>query len=867
MTLDMIANHLWQSTLCVGVAWLLTLALRKNHAGVRFWVWFTASMKFLVPFAALVALGSYVPWKPAPVSPSDAVEIFENVSRPFSQADMLFAQPQGAPEFDARTAAATVLPVIWGLGTILVLTVWAIRWRRVARLVRQGITTESGPVAEALRRVEARMSTRPMHPARLTRPIRLRASRYGGQARLALSNASLEPGVIGWFRPVLLWPHGISARLTDAQLESILAHELAHVQRRDNLTAAIHMLVEAVFWFHPGVWWIGARLVDERERACDEAVVHLSGERHAYAEGILRTCEYHHESPLPCVSGVTGSDLKKRIEAIMRRAPVTTLTRSGQLLVAGVATVMVAVPVGLGVVTATHSTQSAPASTQTHRRFDVVSVKPNKSGDTDLRLDVLPGGRFLAMNIPLKQFIRAAYALQLYQIENAPSWTNSERFDITAMMPADLAAKPLLWTPGKYLPMQLMMQSVLTDHFGMVARVEERESQGYALVLGSESVGASKLTPAAVPCTPACGVNTIPGKVTARNVPLQQFAELLSQLTGRLVVNASGLSGNFDFALTWASESQPTTTDAPSLFTALQEQLGLRLESRRMQTPILVIDTIERPSDNNASASPPPRQAIQAGPDTSQPIVPVVAGGKPAFDVASIKINNNPDGPVWFSAPAPGRVLLINQSVRQLIYNSYSVQEHQVIGGSDWLRTVRFDVEATAEGAPSQSQMLPMIRTLLADRFHLVMHTESRQLPIYRLVVARGDRRLGSRLRPSVCEWAWRGPGPNIRGVCGNSGGRGSMISQGINMRNLAAQLGRPDRGGLDRPVVNETGLDGTFDLELTWSPDAPPGTSQPPDAVSIFTALEEQLGLKLLPAMGPVDVMVIDRVSRPTEN
>src|SRR4029077_8104902 len=98
-----------------------------------------------------------------------------------------------------------------------------------------------------------------------------------------------------------------------------LAHELCHVRHRDNLTAAIHMLVEALFWFYPPVWWLGARLIDERERACDEEVLHLGGEPQVYAEGILKVCKSYLETPMACVSGISGSDLKKRIMRIMAK--------------------------------------------------------------------------------------------------------------------------------------------------------------------------------------------------------------------------------------------------------------------------------------------------------------------------------------------------------------------------------------------------------------------------------------------------------------------------------------------------------------------------------------------------------------------
>ena len=112
---------------------------------------------------------------------------------------------------------------------------------------------------------------------------------------------------------MLLLPEGIANRLTPEQLQTILDHELCHVRRRDNLTAAIHMLVESVFWFHPLVWWIGARLVEERERACDEQVLRSGNEPRAYAEGILKVCQFYLASKLACVAGVSGAQLKMRI--------------------------------------------------------------------------------------------------------------------------------------------------------------------------------------------------------------------------------------------------------------------------------------------------------------------------------------------------------------------------------------------------------------------------------------------------------------------------------------------------------------------------------------------------------------------------
>jgi len=111
------------------------------------------------------------------------------------------------------------------------------------------------------------------------------------------------------FRPVVSLPDGICDRLDDPQLDAILAHELCHIRRHDNLAAVLHLIVETIFWFNPVVWWMGSRLVEERERACDEAVLQLRIDAHAYAEAIIRVCEFYVLTPAAAVSRVTGSTL------------------------------------------------------------------------------------------------------------------------------------------------------------------------------------------------------------------------------------------------------------------------------------------------------------------------------------------------------------------------------------------------------------------------------------------------------------------------------------------------------------------------------------------------------------------------------
>ncbi len=163
-----------------------------------------------------------------------------------------------------------------------------------------------------------------------------------------VSPSSMEPGIVGILRPALLLPEGIIERLDAEQLRGILAHEMCHARYRDNLTFAFHMVVETLYWFFPPVWWIGARLIEQREQACDEAVVEAGGAAQAFAEGILNVCKFYVESPLACVAGVTGADLKKRIVRIMTERNLLRLDWRKKLILAAVALVVAAVPVTLG---------------------------------------------------------------------------------------------------------------------------------------------------------------------------------------------------------------------------------------------------------------------------------------------------------------------------------------------------------------------------------------------------------------------------------------------------------------------------------------------------------------------------------------
>jgi bla regulator protein blaR1 len=223
-----------------------------------------------------------------------------------------------------------LIAAAWLCGFVTVLVLWTVRWRRVAAVAHRSTLLKQGREVDALRQLEKIGGAR--------RPMTFLLSR----------DFAIEPGIFGIFRPVLLWPATISEHLQDSHLKAILAHEVSHARSRDNLAAAMHMAVEAIFWFHPIVWWLGARLVEERELACDEEVLQLGNLPAIYAESILRTCEFCVGSDLACVSGVTGAELKKRIVRIMTPALAEKLGTGRRLLLAAVGIAAVGGPVLFG---------------------------------------------------------------------------------------------------------------------------------------------------------------------------------------------------------------------------------------------------------------------------------------------------------------------------------------------------------------------------------------------------------------------------------------------------------------------------------------------------------------------------------------
>jgi uncharacterized protein (TIGR03435 family) len=241
---------------------------------------------------------------------------------------------------------------------------------------------------------------------------------------------------------------------------------------------------------------------------------------------------------------------------------------------------------------------------------------------------------------------------------------------------------------------------------------------------------------------------------------------------------------------------------------------------------------------------------------------------RPEFEVASIRLRTEVSNRFGFGPLPGGRLSVTNNALRNVIDNAYDIQAFQLSGGPDWINTDRYDIEAKAAGNPSWPEMKPMLRSLLEDRFKLKVHRETKELPIYVLGVAKGGLKLHL-LTNENCIPPDRGnPTPPPANYCGNNLSRGNgWTANNIGMSEAAGLL----TAVLRRQVIDKTGITGTFDVHLEWAPE---NLERPTDNAandgtlpSIFTALQEELGLKLDSSKGPVEVLVIDHIERPDAN
>jgi bla regulator protein blaR1 len=407
--MNAIAIHLWQSTWFAMLAALLVLMVRKESARIRFVIWFAASLKFLIPFSWLTALGGAFSIQ----ADQDALlPLVREVSAPL----------QAMPIDIASLNSMTVYPLyaLWFIGTCFCIGRWLMRWHKLRLTVNASINQGT------FRSI----------------PIRL-------------CGVSAEPGQVGLFRPSIVLPKRLIAELSPRKIRAICVHEWSHARRHDNLTAAIQTLVQSIFWFHPLVWWLGSRLLETREQACDEAVIADGNDPEAYAHAMLSVCRSSLENRLACAAAVTGGDLKARVKHILKAKAPAPLNGLKRALLCAVGTMAVVAPVIAGV-------NVLPRWPNTLVTMPFVAdlqasaARRSLGGPSAFEMH---SDRLSVRNLTLRELVAHAYGIDASEVHSTLSWFD-ERYDIDVRFDVPLALND---QPGQ----RYAIRTALARHFNV----------------------------------------------------------------------------------------------------------------------------------------------------------------------------------------------------------------------------------------------------------------------------------------------------------------------------------------------------------------------------------------------------------------
>ena len=472
---------------------------------------------------------------------------------------------------------------------------------------------------------------------------------------------------------------------------------------------------------------------------------------------------------------------------------------------------------------------------------DVHTSRPN----AQINFGFLPNGRLEVTGASVLRLITIAWNVKPDAVMGGPSWIDSDKFDIVAK--AETSASPQA--------MRTMLQSLLVERFGLEIKQEDKPVPVFALLPGKS--GAAKEPNGSG--EPGCqrANEEVGASLNCRNTTIAALADMLQTTApgyfNHPVVDRSGLKGAFNFKLTWVARGQlpPGAEGASlSLFNNIEKQLGIKVEQQTAPMPVLTIAKVNRtPVDNPADTME------KLGPRPTQ------------FDVADIKL----------SAPGTkedfnmnnGRIQAKGILLRDMIQFAYDVEDDGVKGGDKALYSDRYDIVAKTAPTASEDTLRVMLRSLLADRFGLKAHNEIQPLSVYALTAG----------KPKL-----KAADPSGRTTCVASAvdGARTVTCTNVTLTQFAERI-RDSGGGpyLDHPVVDLTGLKGSYDFTLSFSPrprQAPkpavvgaagePPMAEAPSGLTLFEAVDRQLGLKLTAQKHPMPVVVIDHLERkPTEN
>jgi uncharacterized protein (TIGR03435 family) len=398
--------------------------------------------------------------------------------------------------------------------------------------------------------------------------LRLRL-RVSAPVRLLVSAIVSAPAVVGWLRPVILMPVGALAGLPAEHIEAFLAHELAHIRRRDYLVNLVQSAAETLLFYHPAVWWISRQIREEREHCCDDAAVFVTGNATDYAQALLNleTCRPAHQS---LAMAASGGSLSRRISRLVgRREPNARPASTPTALAAGVLLVFAAAAV-FG-----QSFSRGP-------EFEIASIKPSPPEYIGFQ-SYIKGDRYTAMTATVRNLMSFAYGIRDFQISGGTGWPSTVGYNVSAKMPAGAA-------PDQAKP---MMQQLLAERFRLKFHRVTENRAGYALVVDKTGLKVPESK------NPGPGLGFGRGALYGKGADMGTLSKTLSERLDAPIANRTGVKGLYDFTLTWTPDEESGETPGLSLFTALREQLGLRLDPvKNVPVEFFIIDHVERPTEN-----------------------------------------------------------------------------------------------------------------------------------------------------------------------------------------------------------------------------------------------------------------------------
>jgi uncharacterized protein (TIGR03435 family) len=570
-------HFIWQGSLLALFLWIVKTIAPSSAARLRYRV---ASLIMLTMPIALIVTAT---WKSLSEPGRAAAVPRLSMQAPAATLEQLvyYAPPASAP----HAGILGWVVCIWMIGVLLLSARLAGGWMGVRKLKR-GASLAGAELEDIVKGLKRRL--------RVSAPV-----------RLCTSATVRVPTAIGWLRPYILLPVTALTGLSEAQIAAILAHELAHISRRDYLLNSLQTAIETVLFYHPAVWWVGRQMRLEREHCCDDMAVAVCGSAFEYASALAEMEQIRDRIPEPALAA-TGGDLLGRIRRVLGRDDRTSRSLGG---IAAAALVL-----SMASATAIVSLYAAPQDAQP--AFEVASIKRDVSGERGGMFTCVPNCHLERMT--LRDLVIFAYGVHDFQVTGGPGWIDSDRYNIDAKGEGPPSHSQ------EYVALQYRrLQTLLRDRFHLTIHRETRELPIYELTVAK---GGPKLQqPKCVQREPGdftiapgkyCGLMggaMASGWLQASGTTIANLANYLSRMLSRTVVDKTGIAGEFDFQLTFTPDASTPSPDAagprpaggaaaadlgPDIYTAMQEQLGLKLESAKGPVEVLVIDRVERPTEN-----------------------------------------------------------------------------------------------------------------------------------------------------------------------------------------------------------------------------------------------------------------------------